>query len=176
MIPNLYLASAVVAVALAAATAAVAGTLSATATVTGASGASLTLPANPALSTTLDGTDQTVPYTATLTVVDARGTGAGWNLTVSATAFADGSGHSFAAGSVSGVVSACATGSTCTLPTNTVAYPLTVSGSSVKFFNAASGTGLGKVEVTPTVRVAVPGNAYAGSYVSTVTLAIVTGP
>ncbi|MDX6451745.1 MAG: hypothetical protein QOH16_1794, partial [Gaiellaceae bacterium] len=29
---------------------------------------------------------------------------------------------------------------------------------------------------TPTINVAIPGNAYAGTYTSTVTLAAVTGP
>jgi hypothetical protein len=44
------------------------------------------------------------------------------------------------------------------------------------FYSAASGFGLGKVDVTPTVTVAIPGNAYAGSYSSTVTFAATTGP
>ena len=40
-----------------------------------------------------------------------------------------------------------------------------------KFFNAALNTGLGKLDITPTINVAIPGNAYAGTYTSTVTLA-----
>jgi len=35
---------------------------------------------------------------------------------------------------------------------------------------------MGKVNVTPTLDVAIPGNAYAGTYLSTVTLAAVSGP
>ena len=35
---------------------------------------------------------------------------------------------------------------------------------------------LGRFTVTPTVNVAIPGNAYAGSYTSTVTVAAVSGP
>jgi hypothetical protein len=46
----------------------------------------------------------------------------------------------------------------------------------VKFFNATSGTGLGKVNVSATVNVAVPANVLAGSYSSTVTVAVVSGP
>ncbi|HET9989346.1 MAG TPA: hypothetical protein VFQ65_12535, partial [Kofleriaceae bacterium] len=72
------------AVALVAATAALAGTLTTTATVTGTAGISLNLPSNPSISNTIDGTDQTVSYSPILGVVDARGTGAGWNLQVSA--------------------------------------------------------------------------------------------
>jgi WxL domain surface cell wall-binding len=166
----------IAAVALVATTAALAGTLSPTATVTGASGISMSLPANPSLSDTLDGTDQTVSWSAILGLVDARGSGAGWNLTIAATTFSDGSGHTLAAGSVSGVTAACVAGSSCTAATNAISYPLTLSSTAAKFFNAAAGTGMGRVNVTPSVDVAIPGNAYAGTYTSTVTLAAVSGP
>ena len=46
----------------------------------------------------------------------------------------------------------------------------------MKFFNAAANTGLGKFDVTPSIDVSIPGNAYAGTYTSTVTLAAATGP
>lgn len=164
------------AVALAAATAALAGTLTTTATITGAAGMSMSLPANPSLTDTLNGTDQTVSWSALLGVVDARGSGAGWNLTMSATAFSDGAGHTLAPGTVASVSSACVGGSTCTAATNSVTYPITISGTAAKFFNASAATGMGKVNVTPSVNVAIPGNAYAGTYTSTVTLAAVSGP
>lgn len=155
---------------------AVAGTLTATATISGAAGISLSLPANPSITDTLTGADQTVTYAPVLGVVDATGLGNGWNLTIAATVFDDGLGHTFAPGSVSAVASACTAGSTCTAPTNSITYPLTVSGTAAKVFNAAASTGLGKVNVTPTVGVSIPGNAYAGTYTSTVTLAVVSGP
>jgi hypothetical protein len=164
-------------VALVAATAALAGTITATATVTGTAGVSLTLPSNPSISNTIDGSDQTASYSPVLGVVDARGTGAGWNLTVSATTFSDGGGHTLAPGNVTSVAQACHSGSSCTAATSSgISYPLTISGSSAKFFSAALNTGLGKVDVTPTIQVAIPGNAYAGTYTSTVTLAAATGP
>ena len=163
--------------ALAAAAVAAAGNLTATATITGAAGVSLGLPGNPSITDTLNGTDQTVNYAPVLSVVDATGSGNGWNLTVAATTFSDGLGHTFAPGAVSSVASACQVGSSCTAATNSVSgYPLTISGTAVKFFNAAVGTGLGQFDVTPTVGVVVPGNAYAGTYTSTVTLAVVSGP
>ena len=164
------------AVALVASSAALAGTLTATASVTGATGISMGLPSDPSISDTLNGTDQTVSWSAALGVVDARGTGAGWNLTMSATSFSDGSGHTLAPGTVSGVSAACHAGSACTAATNSITYPITLSGTAAKFFNAATGTGMGKVDVTPSVDVAIPGNAYAGTYTSTVTLAAVSGP
>ena len=152
-------------------------TLTATANVTGTAGVSLALPSAPSVSSTLDGTDQTVSYAPVLGVVDARGSGAGWNLTVSATSFSDGSGHTLAPGTLTGVVAACKAGNSCTAATSSgITYPLVLSGSSAKFFNAAANTGLGKFDVTPTVDVSIPGNAYAGTYTSTVTLAAATGP
>ena len=164
-------------IALIASTAAFAQNLTATATVSGTAGVSLNLPSNPAISDLLDGTDQTVSYAPVLGVVDARGSGAGWNLEISATSFSDGSGHTLAPGTVTGVSTACHTGSTCTAATSSgITYPLTVTSTAAKFFNAALNTGLGKIDVTPTVQVAIPGNAYAGTYTSTVTLAAATGP
>jgi hypothetical protein len=168
---------AVVAVSLATAAAATAATITATATITGASGLSLNLPSNPSVSATLSGDDQTVAYAPVLGLVDARGSGTGWSMTIAATPFSDGSGHTLAPGTVTGVTEACHSGSTCTQATSSgVSYPLTVSGTAAKFFNAAANTGLGKVDVTPTVAVTVPGNAYAGTYTSTVTLATAIGP
>jgi hypothetical protein len=164
------------AVALAAVTAALAGTLTTTATISGAAGMSMNLPAGPSITDTLDGTDHVVSWSALLGIVDARGTGAGWNLTLSATTFSDGAGHTLAPGSVTGVTSACQVGNACTAATNSVTYPITISGTAAKFFNASANTGLGKVNVTPSVAVAIPGNAFAGTYTSTVTLAAVSGP
>jgi hypothetical protein len=173
---RLYILLGSAAVALAAATAALAGTLTPTATISGAAGMSMNLPSNPSMTSTLDGTDQVVSWSALLGIVDARGSGAGWNLTVSATSFSDGSGHSLAPGTVSGVTSACQGGNSCTAATNAVTYPITISGTAAKFFNASAATGLGKVNVTPSMDVTIPGNAYAGTYTSTVTLAAVSGP
>lgn len=163
-------------VALFAVSAALAGTFTATATVTGAAGMSMSLPSNPSVSLTLNGLDQVASWSATLGIDDARGSGAGWNLTIAATDFADVAGHSLAPGAVSGVSSTCRGGATCTAPGNLLSYPLTLGSTASKFFNADAATGLGRVDVTPTMDVAIPGNAYAGAYTSTVTLAAVSGP
>lgn len=168
---------AIAVLALTATTAALASNLTATATVTGTAGISLNLPANPSMSTTLDGTDQTASYAPILGLVDARGLGSGWNLQISATTFSDGSGHTLAQGQLASVAQACKAGSTCTLATSSgITYPLTIGTVAAKFFNAALNTGLGKLDITPTINVAIPGNAYAGTYTSTVTLAATTGP
>ncbi len=101
---------AIAALALVTATAAVASTLTATATVSGTAGISLTVPATASVSATLDGSDLTASYSPLLNVVDARGSGAGWNLQISATNFSDGAGHTLAPGSVTAAVQACHAG------------------------------------------------------------------
>ena len=174
---RLFIISGIAAVALTVATAALAGTLTSTATVSGTAGISLNLPANPSFTDTLNGADQTVNYAPVLGVVDARGTGAGWNLQISATSFSDGAGHTLAPGTVTAAAQACSSGSSCTAATNSgITLPLTISGTAAKFLNAAVNTGLGKLDITPTIAVAIPGNAYTGTYTSTVTLAATTGP
>lgn len=175
----------IAAIALVAATVAFAGNVTATATVSaGNSGnLALSLPSNPSISSTLDGTDQTASYSLALGLNDVRGSGAGWNMTVTSTSFSDGT-HTLANNSstIASLAVACLSGGTCTNPTNAISYPLGVpaaAGSAptaVKFFNAAANTGMGRFTVTPSIDVAIPGNAYAGSYTSTVTIAAVSGP
>jgi len=174
---KLLILTALAALALSTAAAALASNLTATATITGTAGISFNLPSNPSVSDILDGSDQTVSYAPVLGVVDARGSGAGWNLQISATTFSDGATHTLAPGQVSSVSSACHSASTCTAASSSgITYPLTVSGTATKFYNSAVSSGLGKVDVTPTVDVLIPGNAFAGTYTSTVTLAATTGP
>jgi hypothetical protein len=160
-----------------------ADTANVTATVTGGSLAEATS-ATPSFSATLDGTDQTPTYTLRITVTEARGTGAGWNMTITSTQFTTGGGTpktlSTSASSMTSVASVCATG-TCTNPTNAVTYPVAVPAAAapptaVKFFNASANTGMGKFTITPTIGVSVPANTFAGAYSSTVTLAVASGP
>jgi hypothetical protein len=174
---RLFIIGALAATALATAATALAGNFTATANISGTAGISLNIPAGPVINDTLDGTDQTVSYAPVLGVVDARGGGAGWNLQISATLFSDGSGHTLAPGQVSSVASACKAGSTCTVAGSSgITYPLTIGGTAAKFFNAAVNSGLGKIDVTPSVDVSIPGNTFVGTYTSTVTLAATTGP
>ena len=162
--------------------AAIAGTITASATVTGAGALGLSHTATATVpGVTLDGTDKSASYTIPLSITDARGTGAGWNGTITSTAFNNGT-QSLAttASSITGVASACA-GTTCTAPTNAITYGLTVPAAAtapaaVKFFNAAANTGMGLFTITPTISVSVPGNAYSGTYTSTVTVAVASGP
>lgn len=161
--------------------------LAASATSTGTVSAgtlSLSTSASPTFSVTLDGTDQTPTYTVPVTLNDATGSGSGWNTTITSTQFTTGGAtpHTLpASASTISAVTAVATSGTTTAPTNAITYPLTVPAAAtaptaVTFFNAAAGTGMGEFTLTPTVEVAVPANAYAGSYSSTLTLASVSGP
>jgi hypothetical protein len=159
----------------------------ATATVTGTltGGAlSVTTSAAPSFSANLESGDSTPTYTAPLSTTDTRGTGAGWNETITSTQFTTGGGSpqtlATNASSLTGVTSACAIG-TCTNPTNAITYPVAVPAAAtpptaVKFFNAAANTGMGKFTTTPTVGVFVPQSSFAGTYTSTLTIAIVSGP
>jgi hypothetical protein len=159
----------------------------ATAPVTGnisAGGLSLSTSATPSFSVSLTGVSQTASYTVPLSTIDATGSGSGWNVTVTSTQFTTGGGTPrtlpTTASAVSGVATACA-GTECTAPTNSVGYPLAVPAAPtaptpVKLFNAAVDTGLGSFTLTPTVGVTVPGNAFAGVYSSTLTVAVASGP
>lgn len=166
-------------------TAVAATTASPTVTGTVSAGAlSLATSAAPTFSANLATGDQTPTYTLPLTATDTTGTGAGWNLTITSTQFTTGGGtpHTLAtnASTITGVTSTCASG-TCTNPTNAVTYPVTIPAgatapTAVKLFNAAANTGLGSFTVTPTAGVFVPASTFAGSYSSTLTVAIVSGP
>jgi hypothetical protein len=170
------------ALALVLAAVAVAGTVTATATVTGAGSLSLSNGSTASISDTLDGTDQSVNYTLPLTMNDLRGSGAGWNLTMTSTTFTNGTQTlGTTASSIASATSSCTAGGTCTNPTNSISYPLTIPAAAtapaaVKVFNAAANTGMGRFTVTPSINVSIPGNSYAGTYTSTLTIAAVSGP
>ncbi len=134
---------------------------------------------------TLSGSDQTTTYSLGLTTTDARGGGAGWNLTITSTTFISGT-HSLSTSASSINVAptvSCISGTStsCTNPTNGVTYPLGVPAAAtaptaVKFFNAAANTGMGSFTITPTVTISIPANTFTGSYTSTVSVAVVSGP
>lgn len=142
---------------------------------------SSTIATAPSFSATLTGSDQTASYGTPLGVVDTRDISSGWNLTVGATQFSTGGANPSTlpanASSISTVASAC-TAPPCTSPTNSVTYPVAVTAGAppVKFFNAGSGTGGGQFTITPTTGVAIPANADSGTYTSTVTYTVASGP
>ena len=133
-------------------------------------------------------------------VDDATGSGDGWNVSVSATTFTNGTvslantGTFSANGSITSAVAtagptaACTSGATCTLPTDTpVTYlvAMTTAASAptpVKVYDALAATGLGSITIgLPCAApvgwwVAVPTNAKPATYTSTVTLEGISAP
>lgn len=149
-----------------------------------AGGGSLSLAYAPAAGggAVLDGADHTMTYPLRLIVIDSRSTGTGWNVTVAATSFDNSAGKPF--DPVQSIMSAtvdCRLDGGCTAPRNLVGYPVPMPASTpetapVKVFDADQGSGMGVFSVTPTVAVSIPGDTFAGTYVSTLAVAIVSGP
>ena len=114
-------------------------------------------------SDTLNGKDQTVTATSTTFTAGA--------VTLSTTATTVQSAPTIA----------CDSGATCLFATNSISYPYTLPAATsaptaTKVFNSALNTGMGDPTVTVTWTLAIPGKTLAGSYTSTWTLSLVTGP
>jgi hypothetical protein len=148
-----------------------------------------------------NGTNQSsvdqVPADQKLTVNDSSGTASGWDVTVSATTFSSGShtlpdpGRLEFTGSTSSLIgatpSAACVGS-CVLPLDTTIYPVAIdtaasSPDAFTIYDASAGTGTGVVALGGPSAIhpigwwiQVPASAYAGSYTSTLTLTLVSGP
>lgn len=135
----------------------------------------LTLGTAPSFSVTLDGTDFTQAFSFTMQVSGA--TNAGWNITASSTSFSCCTGtHTVNAPTLTDVAYNSCTGGGCNAPTNSVTWPIALTGTAQKIENAAANTGKGTVNLTANLTMPISGNMFAGSYTSTLTLAIVSGP
>lgn len=126
-------------------------------------------------------------YSLPFTVIDARGSGSGWKLSITSTRFffndndKDRDMLPANASQITQVKVSCSVHSTCTLPINSISYPLLIPAGStppspVKFFNAASGSGLGVFSLSALVNISIPANVEAGNYSSTIYLAVTSGP
>jgi hypothetical protein len=125
---------------------------------------------------TLNGADATATYTLPLFVQDTSPDPAvGYHVNIRASTFGDGAGHTLAPGSVTAVAVSCFSGCTAA-PVNSIAWPVPIGAADVTFFNAANATGVGTWRVTPTIQVPVPANARAGTYTTTLTTSLVSGP
>lgn len=131
---------------------------------------------------TLNGADQNVTTTLAVKPDDESAGHAGWNITETSTTFNDGAGHTLpTTATVTTGSSTATTGGNCVMPTNSITYPVTLPAGStaptaVKVFNAAAATGQGPTNVTLNYKLSVPANAYHGTFTSTWTIAIVSGP
>jgi hypothetical protein len=155
----------------------------ATATLTSGTLGFVSAPANTGFNVSLTGKDVVTTATQTFDVSDATGSGAGWNITATSTAFKAGSNSlSLTSVTVQAVpTAACEPGASCTLASNGVSYPYTLPAApsaptATKVFSAAANTGLGNQTVTLVFQLAIPANAFAGNYTSTWTYTLVSGP
>lgn len=155
----------------------------ATATLTGGTLGFVAAPAATGFSVSLTGADVTSNSTQTFDVGDATGSGSGWNITATSTTFTAGS-HTLPTTAVtvqSVPTVACDSGASCTVATNGTSYPYTLPAgatapTATKIFSSAANTGLGNQTITLGLRLSVPANAFAGSYSSTWTYTLVSGP
>jgi hypothetical protein len=155
----------------------------ASATLTGGTLGFVSAPASTGFNATLTGLNQVVTSTQTFDVGDATGSGSGWNITATSTAFTTGA-KSLANTSVtvqSLPTVACDSGASCTVATNGTSYPYSLPAgatapTATKIFSSAANTGLGNQTLTMVFSLAIPANAFAGSYASTWTYTLVSGP
>jgi hypothetical protein len=136
---------------------------------------------------TLDGTAQTTTASlATFEANDSRGTGAGWNVTVQGSQFAEHNGTSYVESGKTLPTSSLtmpaptvtADGTSSDAPSIQSGAPWAIDvGSAVKIASAAADTGMGKYDFgAVTLSLGVPASAYAKTYRSDVTVSAVSGP
>ncbi len=133
-----------------------------------------------------------------LTVTDTTGTNAGWHVTVSATTLTTGTytvpnagalvftGSTSSSAGSSAPSTACV--SSCTLPTDSTTYPVSIttaasSPASYTVYDTAASTGMGQVTIGGSASahpvgwwVVAPGDARAGTYTTTLTVQLISGP
>lgn len=158
---------------------------SATATLTQGSLAFVSPPPDVSFSATLNGTDQDVTAGQAIDVGDDTGSGQGWDITATSTTFSCCSGAhtlSTSATTIQGAPTpACDSGSACTVASNAITYPYSLPAgptapTATKIFNAATNSGLGNETVSVTWHLAVPSATFVGTYLSTWTLSLASGP
>lgn len=134
----------------------------------------------------LDGTTQaTEAPLGQFSVTDARGSGAGWSVSVQATPFKEWSSTGYVDGGkvlplgslTLGGLSVAASGSDSDVPV-LAAGPYVLDGAAVSVATAAAGAGMGTFVFTPAgmLRVTVPASAYARAYRSQLSISITSGP
>lgn len=134
-------------------------------------------------SLTLDGTDQLRTQAQPIAVSDATGSSDGWSITATSTVFASGPNRLPLSATVALAPPsiACAAAATCTTAVSTVPYPYALPAdvaapTATKMYNAVPGTGLGAQTVTPNWTLSVPSSTHVGTYTSTWTFTLVSGP
>ena len=157
-----------------------------TASVTVTGGTLSVTPADVTLSgVTLDGTDQTSTSASgsnNWSATDARGTGAGWNLTIDSTDFSDGGTDTIDISSADQEFKIQLLDANITVtagntkPTSQVTALTAMSAAALKFASAAVDEGMGTYAINPNFELEVPAEIYDASYTATITISAVSGP
>ena len=128
---------------------------------------------------TLDGSDQIVDTSpAPWRAIDARGTGAGWNLTLTSGDFsAPGGTIPFANFKVQQLQSRITINSGNTAPvTQAGSYQALSNTIPLRLLSAAAGTGMGSYDFTPDFRLIVPASTTPGEYRASIVVSVNSGP
>ncbi len=141
---------------------------------------------------TLDGTDQVSTSAAASnnwTGTDARGTGAGWNMTIDSTDFTDGGtplrtidisavGEEFKIQLLDANVTVTAGNTKPTSSATVLTTIPTAPAAALKFVSSATDSGMGAYGLSPNFELGVPAETYVGTgtYTATVTFSTVSGP
>jgi hypothetical protein len=156
---------------------------SGTATITGGT-LTLVSPTTVAFAAALNGTDQDITAPQALDVWDDTGSGAGWNISATATTFTAGS-HTLSPSAVTVLstptVVLDAGAGTGTLAVTDVSYPYTLPAAATaptatKLFNATASSGMGHETATATMHLAIPRTTFAGVYTSDWRYSLVSAP
>ncbi len=124
----------------------------------------------------------TATASGTMLVTDATGLGAGWSVSATSTLFNDGAGHTLPANAVRFTgISTTPVAGFCAAASNTTGYPITLPAGAVpptaaKIYSTGAGTGMGSFQLGATAQLTVPENAYTGTYTSTWTITVSSGP
>ena len=128
-------------------------------------------------SVALTGSDQTIPAAlATWQAKDARGTGDGWNVTVSSTNFTGAGTINVSSFKLKQDQADITTVAGNTAPTSLVTTFQSLGGTPLKVLQATGGAGMGTYDYIPDFQLTVPASAPAGSYTANVTVSINSGP
>ncbi len=128
---------------------------------------------------TLNGSNQTEVASQTLDIGDNTGSGSGWNVTLSNTTFTSGT-NQLANGDFTVPAlptSACDTGISCNLANLGTWSSYSLPGTTAtKLLSSAAATGMANQTVTVNWKAVFPADTYSGTYTSTWTLTLVSGP
>ena len=120
-------------------------------------------------SETVHGAYTVASYQMHISVIDATGSGNGWNLAL-ATALPQN-----ATAMLKRVNVACAPGSTCGIPENTLSYPILMAANNtnpLSFLTATAHSGMGAFTITSTIEVSFPTGANVHPFTGPLTLMI----